>query len=76
MVADAFTATPKALRLAPPAKMLIKAIAFDAFPIFDPKPAFDLVHKFFPNHAADLSNEWRTRQPIELNTRMNPFRLS
>ena len=55
-------ATPKALRFEPSVKTQIKAIAFDAFPIFDPKPVFDLVNKFFPNQGAALSSEWRTRQ--------------
>ena len=40
----------------------IKAIAFDAFPIFDPSPVFDLAEEFFPGRGMELSNEWRTRQ--------------
>ena len=40
----------------------IKAIAFDAFPIIDPRPVFALVEKFFPGKGAELSNAWRTRQ--------------
>jgi 2-haloacid dehalogenase len=40
----------------------IKAIAFDAFPIFDPRPVFALADQLFPGKGADLSNEWRTRQ--------------
>src|SRR5215471_12224549 len=40
----------------------IKAIAFDAFPIFDPRPVFALAEQLFPGHGAELSNEWRTRQ--------------
>jgi len=40
----------------------IKAIAFDAFPIFDPSPLFDLAEEFFPGRGMELSNEWRTRQ--------------
>ncbi len=39
-----------------------KAIAFDAFPIFDPRPVFTLAEKLLPGHGAELSNEWRTRQ--------------
>jgi 2-haloacid dehalogenase len=38
----------------------IKAIAFDAFPIFDPRPVFALADAMFP--GAGLSVEWRTRQ--------------
>jgi 2-haloacid dehalogenase len=40
----------------------IKAIAFDAFPIFDPRPVFALAEQLFPGKGADLSNAWRTRQ--------------
>ncbi|HXA14086.1 MAG TPA: haloacid dehalogenase type II [Opitutaceae bacterium] len=40
----------------------IKAVAFDAFPIFDPRPVFALVEQLFPGHGTELSNAWRTRQ--------------
>lgn len=40
----------------------IKAIAFDAFPIFDPRPVFALAEKLFPGRGAELGNAWRTRQ--------------
>ena len=40
----------------------IKAIAFDAFPIFDPRPVFVLAEQLFPGKGAELSNAWRTRQ--------------
>ena len=40
----------------------VKAIAFDAFPIFDPRPVFALAEQLFPGRGAELSNEWRTRQ--------------
>lgn len=46
----------------PFSKSRIKAIAFDAFPIFDPRPIFALAEKLFPGQGAALSNEWRTRQ--------------
>lgn len=39
-----------------------KAIAFDAFPIFDPRPVFALAEVLFPGKGTDLSNAWRTRQ--------------
>jgi len=39
----------------------IKAIAFDAFPIFDPRPIFKLVKKLYPQHAKEFSVLWRTR---------------
>jgi 2-haloacid dehalogenase len=40
----------------------INAIAFDAFPIVDPRPVFALAEHLFPGHGAELSNTWRTRQ--------------
>jgi 2-haloacid dehalogenase len=43
-------------------KSQIKAIAFDAFPIFDPRPVFALAERLFPTKGADLSTEWRSRQ--------------
>jgi 2-haloacid dehalogenase len=36
----------------------IEAIAFDAFPIFDPRPVLALADQYAPR----LSDEWRTRQ--------------
>ncbi|OAI57056.1 haloacetate dehalogenase [Acidobacteria bacterium SCGC AG-212-P17] len=45
---------------APQAK--IKAIAFDAFPIFDPRPVFALAEELFPGNGITLSDEWRVRQ--------------
>ena len=39
-----------------------KAIAFDAFPIFDPRPVFGLAETRFPGKGTELSNAWRTRQ--------------
>ena len=39
-----------------------KAIAFDAFPIFDPRPIGALAEKLFPGNGPALSNAWRTRQ--------------
>jgi 2-haloacid dehalogenase len=40
----------------------IRAVAFDAFPILDPRPVFSLVQKLYPERGIDLSNLWRTRQ--------------
>lgn len=44
------------------APMTIKAIAFDAFPIFDPRPVFRLAAQLFPERGAELADAWRTRQ--------------
>lgn len=43
-------------------KPTIKAIAFDGFPIFDPRPIFTLAEKLFPGRGKELSGAWRTRQ--------------
>jgi 2-haloacid dehalogenase len=40
----------------------IKAIAFDALPIFDPRSVSALAERLFPGRGAELSNEWRSRQ--------------
>lgn len=36
----------------------IKAIAFDAFPIFDPRAAFKIVKEQFPENADELRKAW------------------
>jgi 2-haloacid dehalogenase len=40
----------------------LKAIAFDAFAIFDPRPVFALAEALFPEKGMELGNAWRTRQ--------------
>jgi 2-haloacid dehalogenase len=52
--------SPLAAQAAPPPPF--KAIVFDAFPIFDPRPVFGLAETLFPGKGAELSNAWRTRQ--------------
>ena len=39
-----------------------KAIAFDAFPIFDPRPVAAIAESLFPGKGAAIMNAWRTRQ--------------
>jgi len=39
-----------------------KAIAFDAFPIFDPRPIAKLAEELYPGKGAELMQAWRTRQ--------------
>jgi 2-haloacid dehalogenase len=39
-----------------------RAVAFDAFPIFDPRPIFAMAETLFPGKGTALSNAWRTRQ--------------
>ena len=40
----------------------IKAIAFDGFPILDPRPVFAIVNELYPERGVELTNVWRTRQ--------------
>jgi 2-haloacid dehalogenase len=44
------------------ARTKIKAVAFDAFPIFDPRPISALAEQLFPGRGTELGNTWRTRQ--------------
>jgi 2-haloacid dehalogenase len=40
----------------------IRAVAFDAFPIFDPRPVFDAVGRLLPEKAIEIASQWRTSQ--------------
>jgi 2-haloacid dehalogenase len=52
---------PRALATLPAgASGEIRALAFDALAIFDPRPVFALADEMFP--GSGLSDEWRTRQ--------------
>ena len=42
--------------------MTIKAIVFDAFPIFDVRPVYSLGERLFLEKGAELANLWRARQ--------------
>ena len=44
------------------AQIKIKAIAFDGFPIIDPRPVFAKAEEIFPGKGLELSNVWRIRQ--------------
>ena len=39
-----------------------KAIAFDGFPVIDPRPVFARAEEMFPGKGPELSNAWRIRQ--------------
>jgi 2-haloacid dehalogenase len=56
------TRNPRVFAGQPSLKSQIKAIAFDAFPIFDPRPVFALAERLFPGKGSEFSNEWRSRQ--------------
>jgi len=43
-------------------RIRLKAIAFDAFPIFSPAPVVSRAEALFPGHGAALMDEWWTRQ--------------
>lgn len=60
VAATSLSASPLAFITDPSHKY--KAIAFDAFPIFDPRPVFSLVEKLFPEKGTELSNIWRAKQ--------------
>jgi 2-haloacid dehalogenase len=40
----------------------VKAIAFDGFVIFDPRPIAALAEELFPGRGTEVTNVWRTRQ--------------
>lgn len=40
----------------------IRAVAFDAFAIFDARPIFQRCESLFPQRGVELANAWRTRQ--------------
>ena len=56
-LAAASLASPAVLAASRP----IKAIAFDGFPIIDPRPVFAKVEELFPTHGRALSEAWRMR---------------
>ena len=60
LATGSWTAAPRALPVSPATKARIKAVAFDAFPILDPRPVFALAEELFP--GTGLGDEWRTRQ--------------
>jgi 2-haloacid dehalogenase len=43
------------------ARPKFKAIAFDGFPIIDPRPVFAKCEEMFPDKGSELGNTWRTR---------------
>jgi 2-haloacid dehalogenase len=43
-------------------RRVIKAVAFDGFAIFDPRPIGALAEELFPGNGAALMLSWRTRQ--------------
>jgi len=58
----AATMWPAALAARAPTGSHVKAVVFDAFPIFDPRPISALAETLFPGKGASLTDVWRTRQ--------------
>ena len=54
--------SPAILELAATKPTLIKAVAFDAYALFDTRPILDLAEQLFPAKGAELMLLWRTRQ--------------
>ncbi len=53
---------PAALRAEQRPRTSYKAIAFDAFAIFDPRPIAALCETMFPGKGIELFDIWRLRQ--------------
>ena len=60
--AGAAASIPPGLAGKPVSGSLIKAFAFDAFVIFDPRPLVGLAEQLFPGKGQALSEQWRNRQ--------------
>jgi len=61
MAGLAFSSLPfTAPRAAAPSR--IQAVAFDAFPIFDPRPVFKTLHGLFPGQGGVLQKLWLAKQ--------------
>lgn len=60
---SALAAASSNMSVAGPAKHArFKAIAFDGFPVFDPRPVAVLAESLFPGKGPALMNAWRARQ--------------
>ena len=53
---------PSLARARPSSTTRIRAVAFDGFAIFDPRPIVEAANGLFPGRGVDLVTEWRTRQ--------------
>jgi 2-haloacid dehalogenase len=60
LTATTLTASP--FNFLMPHRNKFKAIAFDAFPIFDPRAVFTLVESMYPGKGTELATVWRTKQ--------------
>ncbi len=62
VAAGAATAAFSATRAAERGGPAFRALAFDAFPIFDPRPIQALAESLLPGNGLALMNAWRARQ--------------
>lgn len=62
IAATAVMATSRATAAGQGERSGVKAIAFDAFTLFDPRPIFLACEAVAPGRGAELANLWRTRQ--------------
>jgi 2-haloacid dehalogenase len=62
VAAGAATAALSATRAAQRSGPAFRALAFDAFPLFDPRPIQALAEALLPGNGAALMNAWRARQ--------------
>lgn len=60
--ATAITALPLSEHVAVAKTNRIKAIAVDAFVVFDPRPIEQCAEELFPGRGTELTSLWRTRQ--------------
>jgi 2-haloacid dehalogenase len=58
----AASAFGSALQAAESPRTRFRAVAFDAFPVFDPRPIAALAETLFPGKGNEIVNAWRTRQ--------------
>jgi len=61
LVASNAVASPPAIRHGA-ARVPVRAVLFDAFPVFDPRPVAALAEAEVPGRGAELTALWRTRQ--------------
>jgi 2-haloacid dehalogenase len=62
VTADRLAGAPGPRAGAEAAPLRLKALAFDAFPIFSPAPVVSRADALFPGRGAALADEWRLRQ--------------
>ena len=62
VIADLWAGSPGRRVGAPNAVLRLKAVAFDAFPVFSPASVASRAEELFPGRGAVLTDEWRLRQ--------------